>query len=88
MFQVGFKETAGKDRVSPEKTVQTAVLLEVLSSKASPLTRSFWKKGLINTSSFGCDYFEGPGYASVVFAGESRNPDEAAAMIRKACKLP
>ncbi len=67
MFQLGFKETAGKDRVSPEKMVQTAVLLEVLSSKASPLYEELLEKGLINTSSFGCEYFEGPGYAAVVF---------------------
>lgn len=86
MFQLGFKETAGNQRVSPEKMVQTAVLLEVLASKGSPLYEGLLEKGLINTSSFGCEYFEGPGYASVVFAGESRNPDEAAAIIRKACE--
>ena len=66
--------------------VQTAVLLEVLASKASPLYEELLEKGLINTSSFGSEYFEGPGYAAVVFAGESRNPDEAAAMIREACR--
>lgn len=70
----------------PEKMVQTAVLLEVLASKASPLYEELLEKGLINTSSFGSEYFEGPGYAAVVFAGESRNPDEAAAMIREACR--
>ena len=86
MFQLGFKETAGVQRVSPEKMVQTAVLLEVLASKASPLYEELLEKGLINTSSFGSEYFEGPGYAAVVFAGESRNPDEAAAMIREACR--
>ena len=49
MFQLGFKETAGVQRVSPEKMVQTAVLLEVLASKASPLYEELLEKGLINT---------------------------------------
>ena len=55
MFQLGFKETAGVQRVSPEKMVQTAVLLEVLASKASPLYESFWKRALSILQSFGSE---------------------------------
>ena len=87
MFQLGFKETAGVQRVSPEKMVQTAVLLEVLASKASPLYEELLEKGLINT----CHPLE----ANILRARAMprwclpENPGirtEAAAMIREACR--
>lgn len=82
MFQLGFKEKAGKERKTSQELAEMEIVLEALASKATPLYRALMDKGLINTSSFGYEYFEGPGYASVIFAGESRDPDEAAKMIR------
>ena len=58
------------------------MLLELLAGKYSPLYARLLRKGLINTS-FGCQYFEGPGYASWLFGGESRDPDAVAAAIRE-----
>lgn len=82
MFQLGFKEQAGKQRKTAKELAEMEIVLEALASKSTPLYRALMDKGLINTSTFGYEYFEGPGYASVLFAGESRDPDEAARMIR------
>ena len=40
------------------------------------------KEELINTSSFSHEYFEGPGYAAVIFSGESKDPDKTAMIIK------
>ena len=58
------------------------ILLELMASDASPLFRRLLDAGLINESSFGYEYFEGPGYASVIFSGESKDPDRVAEEIR------
>lgn len=85
MFQLGFKEEApGDRRVTDKELAETDILLEVLSSKSSPLYQKLMDEQLINTASFGYEYFEGPGYASIIFSGESRDPDRAAALIREA----
>ena len=87
MFQLGFKEEASDDkRVTDQELAYTDILLELLASKASPLYQKLMDEQLINTSSFGYEYFEGPGYASIIFAGESRDPDSAAKLIRDAAK--
>lgn len=83
MFELGFKETADS-RPSVKELAQTDILLELFASKSSPLYQTLLEKKLINASSFSFQYFEGPGYASVIFSGESRNPDEAAKLIRDA----
>ena len=75
MFQFGFKETASQQRKTLEELVGTELLLDILASDSSPLYRRLLDAGLINESSFGVEYFEGPGYASVIFAGESKDPD-------------
>ena len=82
LFQFGFKETAA-GRVPSRKLAQTEVLLEVLASDASPLMRKLLDEGLVNEFSFDTEYFEGPGYACVVFSGESADPDRVAAEIKK-----
>lgn len=81
LFQLGFKEQA-ISRASSRRMVETDILLELLGSESSPLYRRLLDRGWIN-STFGCEYFEGPGYASVLFGGESREPDRAADEIKK-----
>lgn len=83
LFQLGFKENVGEGRVSAKEAAETEILLEAIASNASPLYRRLLDGGLINESSFGSEYFEGPGYATVIFAGESKDPDRAAEEIRK-----
>lgn len=83
LFELGFKEPAGAGRVSAKETAETEILLEAISSNASPLFRRLLDGGLINESSFGSEYFEGPGYACVIFSGESKDPEKVADEIRK-----
>lgn len=80
LFQLGFKEPARRRNV--QELAQTDVLLELLASDASPLYRRLLDQNLINTASFGSEYFEGPGYAAVIFSGESKDPDTVAKEIR------
>ena len=81
LFQLGFKENAASHRTTKE-LAETEILLELMASDASPLFRRLLDAGLINESSFGYEYFEGPGYASVIFSGESKDPDRVAEEIR------
>ncbi|WP_283607463.1 EF-P 5-aminopentanol modification-associated protein YfmH [Faecalispora anaeroviscerum] len=80
LFQFGFKEPARRRTV--QELAQTDILLELLASDASPLYRRLLDANLINTASFGSEYFEGPGYAAVIFSGESKDPDAVAKEIR------
>lgn len=82
LFHLGFKEKAGKTRPTPEEFAQTDILLYALASKSSALYRKLLDKELINDS-FDYEYFEGPGYAAVVFSGESKDPHEAAKIIKE-----
>ncbi len=83
LFQLGFKEKAGPQRVTDEEAAASDVLLEALASDASPLFRRLLDAGLINETTFGYEYFEGAGYASVIFSGDSRDPDQTAEEIKK-----
>jgi predicted Zn-dependent peptidase len=83
IFQLGFKEPACKTRLTVQEIAETEILLEILASDASPLFRRLLDAGLINESSFSYEYFEGAGYASVIFAGESKDPDVVADEIKK-----
>ena len=81
LFQLGFKEDVTAERKSTKELVATEILLDVLASESSPLFRRMLDNDLINESSFGYELFEGPGYASVLFSGESRKPKETAEVI-------
>ena len=83
LFELGFKEKTGNERVSAKELAETEILLEVLASESSPLFRRLLDAGLINEASFGYEYFEGPGYAAVIFSGESKDPDRVAEEIKQ-----
>lgn len=83
IFEIGFKEKAGMNRVSAKEAAETEILLNAIASDASPLFRRLLDAGLVNETSFSYEYFEGPGYASVIFSGESKDPDAVAEEIRK-----
>lgn len=82
LFQLGFKEPASNTRLDVKKIAQTGIILEILSSRSSPLYNKLLKNNLANTS-FDCEYFEGPGYSSIIFSGESNNPDLASEIIKE-----
>ena len=84
MFSLGFKENIkpGK-RISTNKSVCNNLILSCLSSPASEMYEELVKKDLISMASFSDEYLEGPGYASVIFSGESCNPEKASEIIKK-----
>ncbi len=80
LFQMGFKEAAGRDPKTPAQLAATDILLECIAGNHSDFYRGLLDAGLINES-FGSEYFHGPGYAAVIFGGESRDPDEVYRLI-------
>ena len=81
LFNLGFKEKA--DRLLNEKELAcTDILLELIGSSTSELYQQMMDDGLIN-STFSFELFEGPGYCSVIFGGESRAPKQAAEAIKQ-----
>lgn len=85
LFQFGFKEPVGQTVRSEREVAAMEVLLETMASEASPLYRRLLDEELINESSFSYEYFEGNGYATIMFSGESRNPQAVAqALLQEA----
>ncbi len=82
VFQFGYKDKGDCPR-SEQDLAAMGVLLAVLASDASPLFRRLLDQELINESSFSYQYLEGTGFATVMFGGESRDPEKAAALIRE-----
>ncbi len=82
VFQFGYKERVDGPRSVTDLAAMSA-LLAILASDASPMFRKLLDQGLINEASFSRDYFEGSGYATVMFGGESRDPEAAAALIKE-----
>lgn len=84
IFNLGFKENATSSaRVTNEELVYTDIMLNYFSSPSSEMYDELLSNGLINTSSFGNEYLEGPGYRSIIFSGETNNPEKAAEVIKK-----
>ena len=80
MFCFGYKENADSMPAVKER-ICTAVLLEMIAGDASPLYKSLTEQGLINDE-FSFEYFNGPGYSTVIFEGESSNPKRVADEIK------
>ena len=81
LFNLGFKERAQKP-LNETKLAHTDILLDLLASSTSELYQKLMDDELINTS-FTFELFEGPGYCSVIFGGESRAPKQAAEQIKQ-----
>lgn len=86
LFYLGYKVPFPADGPvccsSPGEVISAAVLAELLGGRASPLYARLMEEGLINPS-FDVDYFDGPGYASWLMGGESRDPDAVCGAIRQ-----
>lgn len=81
LFQFGYKDS-GKPR-NEQDLAAMHILLSIMASDASPLFRQLMDQELINDSSFSYQYFEGTGFATVMFGGESREPERVASLIRQ-----
>lgn len=86
LFEFGFKEKVKSEQRTEKEIATMEVLLELFSSDASPLFRRMLDMGIINESSFYHEYFEGSGYAVVLFGGESNHAEKVAEEIKKEAK--
>lgn len=84
LFQFGYKEDASKGLADEKTLVTTEILLDIIASDSSELFKKLYDEELINESSFSYEFFEGEGFASVMFGGESRDPKRVAEEINKA----
>lgn len=82
MFCFGYKESVAVPERTLKEKIHTAILLEVIAGDSSPLYKRLVEEGLINDE-FSSEYFTGNGYASVIFDGESSNPERVAEEIGK-----
>ena len=82
MFCFGFKEVCETPEKSEKEKVLTAMLIELISGESSPLYEKLINEGLINED-FSAEYFNGYGYAAIIFEGESCNPQRVAEEIKR-----
>lgn len=80
MFNLGFKSEGVHS--TEEDIAYTDILLFLLASSTSDMYRELMDKGLIN-STFSYEQFEGPGFFSIFFGGESRDPKACEEIIKK-----
>lgn len=84
IFNLGFKEKVEtSQRMSIKQVACTDIILRAIASKSSPMYIKLLDMGLINTTSFSHEYLEGPGFASIIFSGESKNPKETSNIIQE-----
>ncbi len=82
VFAIGFKEECEKPEHTLKEKIETAILLEILAGNTSNLYKDLFEQGLINTS-FCSEYFNGFGYASIIFTGESKEPEKIQEALKK-----
>lgn len=75
LFDIGFKECplSGKELV--KALAELEILVEIITGEGSRFYREAYDENLIN-STFSSELFTGPNYFSVLFDGESREPDK------------
>ena len=83
LFQFGYKEDASAGLVDEKTLATTEILLEILASESSELFKRLSDAELVNEASFSYEFFEGEGYSSIMFGGESRDPKRVAEEIKK-----
>lgn len=84
LFQFGYKEKSGN--IDEKVIATTEIILDAFASDSSPLFKKLYDMNLVNEASFSYEFFEGEGYASIIFGGESNNPEKVAEEIKKAVK--
>lgn len=83
LFQFGYKERTDGGLADEKTLAETEIILDILASDSSPLFKRLYDEQLINEASFSYEFFEGEGYASILFGGESRDPKRVAEEIKK-----
>ena len=85
MFCLGFKQKIDTPIRRLKSKVCISLLLEIICGDSSPLYAQLVNEGYINDE-FSAEYFNGHGYAAVVFEGESKDPKYVAEAIKKEIK--
>ncbi len=70
IFAIGFKEDIKAPSKTLKETIESNMLLDIIAGKTSSLYEKLLNEGIINTT-FDTEFFEGYGYASHIFSGES-----------------
>lgn len=81
MFCLGFKQKIASPYRRLKSKICVDLLLQIICGDASPLYARLMNEGLINDD-FDCEYFNGNGYAAVIFEGESCDPERVADEIK------
>ncbi len=80
-FCLGFKQNINSPYRRLKSKICVDLLLQIICGDASPLYARLMNEGLINDD-FDCEYFNGNGYAAIIFEGESSDPERVAAEIK------
>lgn len=81
MFCLGFKQKIKTPYRRLKSKVCVSLLMELLCGDSSPLYARLMREGLINDE-FDTEYFNGHGFAAVMFSGESSDPKRVEAEIK------
>ncbi len=82
MFNIGFKARPRSGYEGLKLEMEIDVALNVLSDAASPLYKRLTDEGLIN-STFSTEVFNGDGFFTIIFSGESTQPRKVLTEIIK-----
>lgn len=82
VFALGFKENIETPERTLKEVLCSNIILELTAGKTSGLYSEMLDEGLVN-SAFDFEFFEGYGYAALIFSGESRDPEAVRSKIVK-----
>ena len=80
LFQAGFKGVSHGEKGNFANQITDELLAEVVAGESSLLYRRLYDAGLINNT-FSTDVMSGRDYCSIIFAGESKDPDAVFAAL-------
>lgn len=75
LFQIGFKSTPETGYANLKAEMEANMVMGILADSSSPLYKRMTEDGLIN-SNFSNEVFNGDGFFSLIFGGESQKPYE------------
>lgn len=83
MFNLGIKCQPLSGYAELEAEMKSTIVLKIIGGSSSPLYQSMLQEGLVN-STFTTEVFDGAGFFTVLFSGESRDPREVRNRVRAA----
>ena len=82
VFCLGYKENHETPERTLKETIGKSLVLDIIAGQSSDLYKELLDEGLINDS-FSIEYFNGHGYATPMFSGESTEPKKVAERINE-----